>query len=302
MVGASGQVGGALFEALLNRGHEAVGTYRSCFIERGVRLDLGNSEAVDGVISDAKPDWVFCPAGLTQVDLCEEGPAESWQANFEGPLRLARAARRLGTLFVYYSSEYVFDGSAGPYGEDDSPHPLSHYGRSKWAAEAALREIGGRCLIIRTTVVYGPERQRKNFAYQVLRKGLARDTMRVPRDQVSTPTYNEDLAEATLDLAEGGAEGLFHIVGPDRLDRYAFALAICDTFGLDPDFLEPLPTPAMGQRAPRPLRGGLRAEKVRGKVTTALRGIADGLQAMRDRIGDNPDGSPSRIVGTAQRP
>lgn len=108
--------------------------------------------------------------------------------NLYTPLRVAKRSAEIGTGFVYFSSEYAFDGLAGPYDEAAKPRPLSVYGKSKLAAEEELTDTISKLIVVRTTVVYGPEAQRKNFVYQLLEKTRSGQRMIVPNDQVSTRT------------------------------------------------------------------------------------------------------------------
>jgi dTDP-4-dehydrorhamnose reductase len=135
-------------------------------------------------------------------------------------------------------------------------------------------------------VVYGPEPQGKNFVYQLLRRARAGERMRAPADQVSSPTYNPDLAAASVELAELGRPGVYHVAGPEVLDRHAFARVVCRVFELDEGLLEPVATAALGQLARRPLRAGLRIDRARSALATPLRGPEEGLRAMREALGE----------------
>jgi dTDP-4-dehydrorhamnose reductase len=281
VIGASGQVGGALLEALRARGHEALGTYTHHLAEGLAPLDVTDRAAVERAVSAARPDWVLCPAGLTHVDYCEEHPADAFAINRDGALHAAREAGRVGAGFVFYSTEYVFDGERGPYAEEDPAHPLSVYGRSKWEGERAVLAETARALVVRTTVVYGPDRQEKNFVYQLIRNCRSGQGMRIPADQVSSPTYNVDLAQATVELCERDLGGVYHLAGDGVLDRFAFARLACEVFGLDPSGLTPVATATLGQKAARPLKGGLSIAKARGVLATPLRSPEAGLRAMR---------------------
>jgi dTDP-4-dehydrorhamnose reductase len=284
VIGASGQVGGALCEALARRGHAAVGTHGRVPAPGTVPLDFTDAAAAERLIIETRPDWIFCAAALTHVDYCEDHPREAERLNRDAPAAAARVAARIGAGFVFYSTEYVFDGTAGPYAEDDPPEPLSVYGRTKWEAEQAVREAAPRCAIARTTVVYGPERQEKNFVYQLRRRCRAGESVRVPVDQVSSPTYNADLAAASVELAERGLTGVWHLAGTSVMDRYAFARLAASVFGLDAAGIVPVSTESLGQRAPRPLRGGLAVERAGRALATPLRAAREGLEAMRNAI------------------
>jgi dTDP-4-dehydrorhamnose reductase len=289
VIGASGQVGAALAARLRARGHTVVGTHGRV-PQPGTRpLDLADVAAAERLVAEVAPDWVFCPAGLTHVDYCEDHADEAFGLNRDAPAAVARAAARRGAGFVYFSSEYVFDGTAGPYGEDDPPNPLSVYGRSKLEGERAAVAGNLRTLVVRTTVVYGPEPQGKNFVYQLLRRARAGERMTVPVDQRSSPTCNADLAAAVVELAERGERGVLHVAGPDVLDRHAFARLACEVFGLDPGFLVPVTTAELRQRAARPLNAGLRIDRVRARVTVPLRPPREGLAAMRRAL-EGPEG------------
>src|SRR5262245_60179502 len=146
VIGASGQVGGNLLEAFRARGHEALGTHARHPMDGLAPLDVTDHAAVERAVGDARPDWVLCPAGLTHVDYCEEHPAEAYAINRDGPLAAARSAARAGAGFVYFSTEYVFDGERGPYAEEDAVRPISAYGRSKWEGERAVLEAMPRAL------------------------------------------------------------------------------------------------------------------------------------------------------------
>ncbi len=205
-------------------------------------------------------------------------------ANHDGPAAAARAAAAAGAGFVYYSTDYVFDGIGGPFGEDDAPRPLGVYGKSKHEGEQAVKIACRRAVIIRTSVVYGPERQEKNFVHQLLgafRKGRG---FRPAVDQRASPSYNPDVAAASVELCERELLGLWHVAGSEVLDRYAFAVLICKEFGLDASRLTAVTTAALGQKVRRPLDGGLKVGKAQSKLKTQLKAPAEGLHAMREAL------------------
>ena len=281
VIGASGQMGAVLAARLIDRGHTVVGTHHRV-PQPGTRfLDVTDAAETERFIAAVEPDWVLCPAGLTHVDYCEDHRAAAFAVNRDAPAGAARAAAERGAGFVYFSTEYVFDGTAGPYAEDDPTAPLSVYGFSKLEGERRVREENPRAVIVRTTVAYGPEPQGKNFVYQVLQRARAGEPIRVPNDQISSPTYNVDLAAATVELIERDFCGVMHVAGPAILDRYAFALEVCAVFGLDPGLLRPVATAALGQRARRPLRAGLAIDRARLVLRTPLRAPREALADMR---------------------
>ena len=284
VIGASGQVGAALLTTLSARGHDARGTYGHSAAPGLDPLDVSDLTAVARAVGAVRPDWVFCPAGLSHVDYCEDHVDEAMAANRDGPEAAARAAEWAGAGFVFYSSDYVFDGVAGPFSENDTPRPLSVYGRSKHEGERAVLVACRRAVVIRTSVVYGPERQEKNFVYQLIRACRAGQPFRPAVDQRASPSYNPDVAAASVELCERELLGLWHVAGSEVLDRYAFALLTCKEFGLDASRLTAVTTAALGQKASRPLDGGLKVAKAQARLTTRLRGAAEGLHAMREAL------------------
>jgi dTDP-4-dehydrorhamnose reductase len=287
VIGGSGQIGSWLLRTLQERGHQATGTYASVSYPGLVPLDAGSMQEAAKWLVDQAPDVVFYPAGFTWVDGCQRDPARAYAVNLEQPLHLARAAARAGSRFVYFSTDYVFDGRNGPYTEDAPTSALSVYGQAKRDAELALAsELGDLQLTIRTSWVFGPERQGKNFAYQLLRNLAAGKPTVVPSDQVSNPSYGPDVAHAVALLAEEGASGLIHVVGPEVIDRISFALAIASSFGHDGRLIEGKPTSELGQEARRPLRGGLLTGRLDAAYPGLMRPLVAALADFRQKLAD----------------
>jgi dTDP-4-dehydrorhamnose reductase len=269
IVGSAGQVGATLTKQLPS----ALAATRTPNETGAPIVDLvalaHNPSFAARLLDDLQPTSILCVGGATDVERCETDPAWANDTNATGPAALAAAARSIP--FVFFSTDYVFDGSdehPGPYAEDAPTHPLSVYGRSKLAGERAILAAHPSALILRTNVVFGPDRQRKNFLYTLHRLLSAGTTMRVPTDQLSTPTYNEDLAAATLALANAGHTGLFNISGHELLSRYDFALLAADILSLDASLIQPVVTSDLNQKAPRPLRAGLRIDKLLATLPT----------------------------------
>ncbi len=264
LIGASGQLGAQIFHLL--GPDRCIVTSRRADAPGELPLDLAALATVadaEAALGEQAYDVIYCIAGMTAVDACEDAPELAHNTNCRGPLMLAHVAARRSIPFVYFSTEYVFDGTAGPYHEDDAANPLSVYGKSKWDGELAVKAACSHALILRTTVVYGQDFGQKNYVYSLMRLLAAGKTMRVPQDQVSTPTYNRDLAAATIALAQRGVSGTYHVCGPERMDRLQFARAVAQFLSLDASLLQGVPTSELGQKAPRPLDAGLAIDKLR---------------------------------------
>lgn len=254
VIGAGGQVGGALCEALGGRAMES---------RRGGPwgIDLGELAAVPdlaGMLLDrAAPDVIVVASAMTNVDACEDEQDAAWSINARAPAILAAAAACRGTQVVLLSTDYVFDGTGGPYDETGRPNPISAYGRTKLAGEDAVLSADPSNLVVRTTVVYGPEEQGRNFAYRLARELTHGRPLAVPVDQVGTPTYNRDLAERLIEAVRGGRGGIVHVAGSECLSRSAFARRLAARVGLDPELIRDVTTRDLRQKACRPLNAGL---------------------------------------------
>jgi dTDP-4-dehydrorhamnose reductase len=267
VVGATGQVGLQMMKALGDRGRTALSAAR---VARpgGLSLDLGKIDpeaSAAALLDEYLLDMVLCVGAMTHVDGCETEPDLAWRVNARGPGVLAGYARRRGLPFVYFSTEYIFDGlkeNRGPYAEDAPPNPLSIYGSSKLSGEREVLDAHPGALILRTTVVYGPDDRQMNYIYSLMRNLSTGTPMRVPQDQISTPTYNRDLARTTLGLVDAGARGVFHVAGPELLGRLEFARQVADHLDLDTSLLRGMSTAELGQVAARPLWAGLSTTKL----------------------------------------
>jgi len=280
VVGATGQLGAQLIEQL---GPTTLPAARRTQASDWLHLDLesiaANPAQLDGLIDRHNITAVFCAAGATNVDRCETDQAWAEAANHLGPLALARAARHIP--YVFFSTDYVFDGSAenpGPYSEDALTNPLSVYGRTKLEGEQSILAAHPSALVLRTTTVYGPDPQGKNYLYTLSRVLKAGNIMKAPTDQLATPTYNADLAAAAIALVERNQTGIFHVTGPDFLSRYDFALAACKILALPTAALQPITTPELAQPAGRPLLGGLAISKLQSILgLSCMRSVDAGI-------------------------
>jgi dTDP-4-dehydrorhamnose reductase len=281
IVGASGFIGGAL---QLVFGDDAVGTYFNHPVDRMRQLDIRDAAAVRRAVGDVRPDLIIHPAAQPHVDWCEDHPQESYDINVAGTRHVVEAARAAGARYVFFSTDYVFNGAAGPYREGAETDPLNVYGRHKLEAERLIAATLQDFLIVRVCGVYGVERQGKNFVMALRAHGRRGEPMNVPSDQWGTPTFGDNLADAVKELALSAHSGIYHVVGPEHLDRVSFARLACEVFELDPRFLQPRTTAELNQRARRPLRGGLDANKARGVLVTPLVAPRRGLELMKERL------------------
>ena len=242
ITGGGGMLVCALEAALKKRGLNP-------FLAARAECDVADAGAVERLFHKVRPTLLVNCAAYTKVDLAEKEPAQANRVNGEGPGVLADACRRSGAALVHFSTDYVFDGnSTRAWRADDPVNPQSAYGRSKLLGERAIEQIPtDRWLILCTARLYGPGGP--NFVQTMLNAARAGKPLRVVNDQVGSPTYTFDLADATLDLLDRGARGVYHVTNAGRTTWFDFAKAIFEAWGLAPDLK---PTTSAQWKAAKP--------------------------------------------------
>ena len=198
-------------------------------------VDLTKPDSIRGWIRDTSPDVIVNAAAYTAVDKAESETALATKINGEAPGVMAEEAKKRGALLVHYSTDYIFDGArTSPYTEDDAPHPLGAYGRTKLAGDTAIRQVGGRHLIFRLCWVYGA--RGGNFMLTMMRLAREREKLRVVHDQVGCPTPSRLIAETTalalqcVRTADDPARftGAYHLCCAGQTSWHGFASAIIE--------------------------------------------------------------------------
>jgi len=185
-------------------------------------LDITDRSAVEAVVDAVKPALILNAAAYTAVDKAESEEEVAHAVNATAVGILADAARTARALLVHVSTDFVFDGTAGvPYAPSAATNPLSAYGRTKLAGEAAA---GEKALIVRTAWVYAPNGG--NFVRTMLRLMGQHPQVRVVADQIGTPTYAPGLAAALWVLVGQGVSGIYHYTDSGVASWYDFAVAI----------------------------------------------------------------------------
>ncbi len=286
LLGASGQVGWELQRSLAPLG-ELIALDR----QRSSAADLSRPSGLGALVAEVAPDVIVNAAAHTAVDRAESEPELAHAVNATAPGELARAAAARGALLVHYSTDYVFDGSGDhPRDETAATGPLSVYGRSKLAGEAAIQASGASHLILRTSWVYGARGQ--NFAKTMLRLAQERETLRVVADQIGAPTGADLLADITAHAIRAvrhdpSQAGLYHAAAAGETSWHAYARFAIDTARrLRPDLgwrltaLEPIPTADYPTPARRPLNSRLNTSRLERAFGLRLPAWQAGVERM----------------------
>lgn len=256
-------------------------------------LDITDAGAVEDAVRAFRPEVILHGAAMTQVDDCETQKQPCWDVNVKATEYLVRAAREAGSAFLLVSTDFIFNGEAGPYPEEALPDPLSYYGVSKLAAEMLLPASGLRWAIARTVLVYGvaEDMSRSNIILWVKKSLEQGKKIRVVDDQWRTPTLVQDLAQGCALIAEkylssaGPGGEVFNISGKDLLTPYQMALQVADFFGLDATLIERADATSFTQTARRPAKTGFRIEKARELLGYEPHSFAEGIAVVAGDLG-----------------
>jgi dTDP-4-dehydrorhamnose reductase len=255
------------------------------------RVSFDDAAAVERLVADAAPQVVVNCAAMTDVDGCEQAPEEAFAANVTGVAALARASRAVGAHLLQVSTDYVFDGEAGPYAPEATPNPRGVYALTKHMGEQAVRALcePGRWAIARTAVVYGwPPAGQKNFGSWLVDALSQGQPLQLFEDQWVSPSLALNVAGMLAELAERRLPGIWHACGAEVVNRVEFALRLCAVFGFDPALVKPSRMAEVKLRSPRPARAGLEV----GATAAALAAQPLGLQASLVRFKAEVGGTP----------
>lgn len=253
-----------------------------------VPMDVTRPSEVDDVFEDFAPDVVINCAALSDVQDCRENRAEAHAVNARAVKTLASRCRPIGARLVQVSSDFVFDGTDGPYEEGDRPNPINYYGRTKLAGENAVREAGlSKWSIARTVLVYGTGQalSRSNVVLWVIEQLSDGSPIHVVDDQWRTPTYVEDLAKGIERMVHFEKTGIYHLSGREMMTVYDLACTVADVFGLDASLIHPVSSDYFADAVDRPPRTGFLILKAESELGFKPRSLPEGLRHLGRRLG-----------------
>lgn len=239
-------------------------------------VDFTRPETIRDVVRAAEPAVIVNAAAYTAVDKAETEPELAMAINGTAPGVLAEEAKRLGSVLVHYSTDYVYDGTKqGAWVETDAPNPLNVYGKTKLAGDEAIAAVGCEHLILRTSWVYGA--RGNNFLLTMLRLSKERAELRIVDDQTGAPTSSECIAEATADIlaqllapAGGGLQGrsgVYNLTCAGATTWFGFAKALLEksagSLGAGTPELTPIATSAFPRPAARPMNSRLSGARIK---------------------------------------
>ncbi len=269
VIGASSMVG-SRFVKLSQNNFELIKTD----LHGENQIDIRDKNSVDNFFKNHNFDWVILLSAYTDVDGAEKQRGDKtgicWKVNVQGVKNVVDACKKYGRKLIFISTDFVFEGTHGPYSEDtpagQNPKKISWYGLTKVEGENIILSNLKDAIILRIAYPYrGKFEEKDDIAKRFLK--LYRDKKMYPvfTDQIITPTFIDDLAPAIKLLIEKESKGTFHLASPLPTTQFDFARKVIETFGGDPDsvpkgsIVEFLKRPGV---TPRPIKGGLKVEKI----------------------------------------
>lgn len=253
---------------------------------RYVSLDITNSGEVHTVFETYQPDVVIHTAAMTNVDTCETDQTGCELLNVTAVAYLIEACQKHDTFLCHLSTDFIFDGTDGPYTEEAIPNPISVYGASKLRAEKLLENSSIRWAIARTVLVFGivSDMSRTNIILWVKKSLEEGKQINVVTDQFRTPTLAEDLAMGCWLIAHKEAQGIFNISGSDFLTPYEMAIKTANFYGLPVELIKQADSSTFSQPAKRPPRTGFILDKARRELGYQPRTFDEGIALMAKQI------------------
>jgi len=257
-----------------------------------LNLDISKFDEVNAAVEKFQPLVIINTAAMTNVDACETQKEECWAANVTAVENFVRAIKltinnQQSTIhFVHLSTDFVFDGEAGPYKEEDQPNPLSYYALSKYESEKVLQRSKISWAIIRTIIVYGivDNMSRSNvvlWAKGALEKG---QPIKVVDDQFRSPTLAEDLADACISAADKKAKGIYHVSGKDIMSILELVYRVADFWKLDKSNVQAIKSDTLNQAAKRPPRTGFILDKAYRELEYKPHSFEEGLKILDEQL------------------
>ncbi|MBN2354982.1 SDR family oxidoreductase [candidate division KSB1 bacterium] len=244
-------------------------------------LNLTQERAVKKCLMRFEPDVIIHTAAHSNLDACEKNPQEAFAVNVEATHHLLYHSRKIGSRFIFLSTDMVFDGERGHYRETDPVSPLSVYGRNKTAAEKLVAETAENYVIVRAALIYGRRKLGgSSFSQWIENRLRHHQTVPLYVDQFRTPILVDNLAELLLELVDHPFIGILHCAGSNRIDRFTFGQQLCKIAGYDASLLQPASMMADHPPAPRPKDVSLCTNLAAGLLRTPLLSTEEGLQRM----------------------
>lgn len=278
--GLSGLVGSRIVSLLPQH------TFTNFSLENGV--DITDSASITPRITlDTDSPWILHLAAYTNVQQAEADAAlgeesMAWKVNVAATQTLVDACKVSGKRLLYVDTDYAFDGTKDVYSEEDTPHPLGWYAKTKSEGAKRVLTLGDHGLVIRISNPYRAHPVgKKDFVHKMLERLMGGGDIMAPDDQLFVPTFIDDIAVAVNVLISRQANGTYHVVGSEALSPYAAAGIVAKAYGMDTSLVKPTTFASyFAGKAPVPQKAVLLNDKIRA-LGVSMHGFADGVSEMK---------------------
>lgn len=243
-------------------------------------LDLTDRAKFAELFDQIKPDAVIHTAAIANIDVCENNQDLAWKVNVEITKTIAELCQKSNSKLIVCSTDTVFDGIKGDYSETDAPNGVNFYAKTKIEAEKIVLGASSRNIVARLSLVMGmPVLGKGNsFLADMIDKLKKGETMKFPANEIRTPLDVVTLGSALTELAGSNYEGIVHLSGSTKINRYQMAILIAEHLGLNPDLIEGTDSNAIAGRAPRPNDASMINDLAGKLLKTPMRTLAEGLE------------------------
>ncbi|MFY0605649.1 MAG: SDR family oxidoreductase [Cyclobacteriaceae bacterium] len=292
VTGANGLLGQKLVSLLgTKKDVEVIATGKgACRLVAGshhyLSADLTSQADIEDIFARYQPTHIIHCAAMTQVDDCEQNPEACHKVNVLATEMLVQQAKKANAHFLYVSTDFVFDGTAGPYQETDQPNPVNIYGQSKLKAETMVQNSGLSWAIARTVLVYGVsfDMSRSNIVLWAKKSLEQKKQIKVVTDQWRTPTLVEDLALGCYQISRENHEGIFHISGEEGMSPFDLVNRVADHFDFDKSLIKPVNAATFKEVGKRPPRTGFDISKAKEILDFQPRSFSEGLAIVDEQL------------------
>ena len=244
------------------------------------QIDLTDREKLSDLFDCIHPDAVIHTAAMANIDVCENNQELAWKVNVEITKSIAELCQKNDTKMILCSTDSVFDGIKGNYSEDDQPHGVNFYAKTKIEAEKIVLTASDKNIVARLSLVMGlPVIGKGNsFLADMIEKLKNGETVKFPANEIRTPVDVVTLGSALAELAGTTYGGIIHLSGSTKINRYQMAILIAKQLGLNPELIEGTDSNAIAGRAPRPNDASMINDRAGKILKTPMRTLAEGLE------------------------
>ena len=262
IVGASGLLGEGFQHISKDTENEFVFCYAKNKIPNAEQLDITREDAIKSFFQIHKPDVLINCSAIADLEFCEKNKSHAFNVNTLGAKKLAQACNTYDSHLIHVSTDYVFDGKAGPYQENDTPKPISYYGQTKHQSEELVLKENEKFCVVRTGMLYGWCQNRQNLGTVIISELRNNKQIKLINDQQVSPSYTDNIAEMMLELAQMKISGIFNVTNSSIMTRYDFGMLLSEVFGLNKSLIKSISAEDFPWKVPRPHKGGLLIEKI----------------------------------------